>query len=199
MPFLFSVNGCIRSILSELQLDEVTCIIDDGIDDDIETDCLVFIENSVTSGGQCTVDIKFTYKFRNTGRSCINVASIKAELGPLGKRVLDFSDTYGYLEREMCSNDIWLIPDRRQSVNLCEESSASTTWNILIDVDSFSGGTTNMTSDFTWSISPSVSPSILPSMSPTIDTCTNCTLTGIVSGGKISYYIFFLLLFLSLR
>ena len=125
----FSVHGCIRSILSELQLDEVMCVIDDSL----ETNCLTFIENSVTSMGQCTADIKFTYKFRNTGRSCINVASIKAELGPLGERVLDFSDTYSYLEREMCSNDIWTIPDRRQHVNLCVESSAVTTWNILVD------------------------------------------------------------------
>ena len=184
----FSVHGYVRSILSELQLDEVMCVIDDSL----ETNCLAFIENSVTSMEPCTVDIKFTYTFRNTGQSCIDVASIKAELGPLGKRVLDFSDTYSYQEREMCANDIWTIPDRRQSVNLCVESSATTNWNILMDVDSFSGGTINMSSNFVWSISPSISPSILPSMSPTIDTCTNCTLTGIVSGGKISYYIFLL-------
>ena len=170
---------CLRLILSELELNEVTCVVDDNL----ETDCISFIESGISTD-QCTVDIKFTYIFQNTGPNCINIASIKAELGPLGTKLLEFSDVYGYLERNICTDDIWTIPDRRSSVNLCEQSYTAPTWDISIDVDDFNGRTTNMESNYTWSISPSTAPSIQPSMAPTIDTCMNCTLTGIVSGGK---------------
>ena len=154
------------------------------IDDDFNTDCLLFLESNPTSTSQCTVDIVLTYNLTNTGLNCINIANIKADSGPLGSQVLEFDDVYSYQERDLCGNETWAVPDRRSSVDLCKDTKDETTWNILLDIDALYGNTTNATSNFTWSISPSVTPSIQPSMAPTINACLDCTLTGIISGGK---------------
>ena len=130
------------------------------------------------------VSIRFNHTFQNTGINCIEIMNIKAELGPLGAKLLEFEDVYSYLDRDICPGDIWTVPDRRSAVNLCEQSYTTPMWDIILDVDDLGGGTTNMVSNFTWSISPSMAPSIQPSLAPSIDRCTNCTLTAIVSGGK---------------
>ena len=173
-----------RVIPYELQIENVTC----AIDDDLETDCLLFLENGPTSKSECTVDIKFTYQLTNIGLNCINIAKIRAKAGPLGNETLVFDDLYNYFERDLCQNETWAVPDRRSSVNLCEKlENSPSSWNIFLHIDEFYGKTANATSYFTWSFSPSLSPSSFPSLSPTIDTCTDCTLTSVISGGRCKY------------
>ena len=159
-----------------------TCQINDGSG----TDCQGFI-NEAVSIGECFTDVRFNFTFTNIGLGCVDVSGISVTLGPFGKSLLTFEDIYSYAERQLCVNETWTVPDRRLDINLCETSEQP--WNIVIEVDEARGQTRNNTFVYEWipyssSKSPSASPVIQPSAVPSIDTCTDCTLTGIVSGGK---------------
>ena len=156
------------------------------IDDESGTDCQGFINNAV-SIGDCHADVRFNFTFTNIGVGCVDVSGVSVTLGPFGMSLLAFDDVYSYKERQLCVNETWTVPDRRLNLNLCEASEQP--WDIIIKVDEGRGQTSNSTFVYGWipyssSKFPSASPAIQPSAMPSIDTCTDCTLTGIVSGGK---------------
>lgn len=155
----------------------MTCEVDDGSG----TSCAKSISKE-----ECIVDIKLNYTFTNVGLSCAQIMSVKAEIGSLGTEVLSFDDIYSFSERQICAGEYWTIPDRRTSINLCKEQ--ENPWDIVLDVDEFFGTTTNLTYNYEWreylSNIPSSTLSAYPSAAPSKDTCRDCTLTGVVSGGK---------------
>ena len=181
----------------ELEIDEITCQIDNGFGNG--TDCNTY-SRYITEPRDCIVDLIFNYTFSNVGLACVDVANIRSKLGPYNSVTVRFNDVYSYQERDICSNETWSIPHRRPYFDICQIVEDS--WDIVIDIDDIDGGTTNLTSTYQWTFTPSMAPStsILPSLSPSIfpsslpslvpsseqsaapsiDTCKDCTLTGIV-------------------
>ncbi len=184
-----------RLLPFELELDSVACEVDNG---NSVTDCKDYAPYS----GQCIVDIEFNYTFTNIGLACVHIADVKADLASLGLRTVEFNDIYSYQERQMCALESWTIPDRRSSVNFCDLSKYA--FDAVIDINESQGRMANLTFFYEWvresTLSPAISsqpssfpslsnePSLIPtnypSMTPTVDTCKDCTLTGIISGGK---------------
>ena len=176
-------------------------------------DCRTFLTNitNVTMLENCEMDMEFNYTFTNVGQSCVSIEAIRAEVLPLGSQGLNLNDVYNYKEREICYGDSLTVPDRRFSVNLCEELEYIDPWEILLYVDEFNSRTKNLTFEYEWEFSPTSSPqpsftasiepsmyqSIHPSNEPSIQTtpepsakpsqynCQDCTLTGLISGSKI--------------
>ena len=163
-----------RSVPFLLELESVDCQVDDGIGISCET----FLGGGVTGNQQCVIDVKFNYHFTNTGLGCHDIVSIRSELGPVGKQVINFADVYNYNQRQLCANEQWIIPDKRASVNLCNIEGSS--WQLAIEVKENFGIVSNLTMEYSWRSVAS------PSASPTVDTCQSCTLTGVVSAGTYS-------------
>lgn len=165
-----------RSVPFQLDFDPtITCVINDGSD----LTCQDFIYQT-SSLEQCNADISFNFTFTNVGFACVDISSIHVSLGPVGEALLSFDDVYNYSERELCINETWTIPDQRSNVNLCEYSSSA--WSVVFDIIEFRGQHINNTIVYEWI--PFSSSFVSPSLAPTIDTCKDCTLTGVVSGGK---------------
>ena len=159
-----------------------SCEINDGSG----TDCQAFIYEAA-SIEECYADVRFNFTFTNIGLGCVDVSGVSVTLGPFGKSLLTFDDIYSYKERQLCVNETWTVPDRRLNLNLCEASEHP--WDIIIEVNEARGQTSNNTYVYEWvpysaSKFPSASPVVHPSAVPSIDTCADCTLTGVVSGGK---------------
>ncbi len=159
--------------------EEITCEIDDGSG----TSCQDFI-NTVTSINKCNVDIAFKFTFTNRGLACVHVSDILVSLGPIGDELLSFDDIYSYQERELCVGETWTVPDRRRKVKLCKES--DTAWDIFIEVKESRGQQKRRRYTFGWIpyLGSSAVPYPSPTAVPTIDTCQDCTLTGLVSASK---------------
>lgn len=117
----------------------------------------------------------------------MEVTDIRVSLGPLGETLLSFDDIYSYQQRQLCVGETWTVPDRRSNINLCEYSINA--WDIVIEVDELRGQNVTNSRVHEWtpfskSKLPTSAPFIYPSSSPSVDTCLDCTLTGVVSGGK---------------
>ncbi len=156
-------------------------------------DCNDFIEQA-TSVQKCDADIAFNFTFTNVGLACIEIVNIRVALGPLGLSLLRFDDIYGYNDRQICSNETWVVPDRRLNVNLCKESVDP--WEIIIEVDESSGQ--SLKESFEYELIPfnnntasSTMPSGRPSGAPSIDVCSDCTLTSQIRGSKCQIFLIF--------
>ncbi len=165
------------------------------------------MRNSSASPSRCDIDIKLNYSFTNIGLACVDIMSVVAEVGPLGKKMLDFSDIYSFQQREMCKGMSWTIPDRRRITNFCEKALFEKSWDITLKIEEYRGRKENLSSEYIWSQNlpgssptpPSQSsmqpstyptahhssfPTVDPSIAPSIDNCRTCTHTSFLSGGK---------------
>ena len=64
----------------------------------------------------------------------------------------------------MCSGEVWTIPDKRSSVDLCEISQEFDPLDILVEVEDFNNRIENLTFAYKWTFSPTISPQ--PSVAP---------------------------------
>lgn len=148
--------------------------------------CQDFISQA-SNVNSCNANVKFIFTFTNLGLSCNEIMKIKVALGPEGEQNIIFNDIYSYQERSICTNETWIVPDRRNSVDLCEESVDP--WEIIVQVDNSRGQRNYHTYVYDWTLlsrRPSLPPatrmpSLIPSLSPSIDTCVNCSFTSIIT------------------
>ena len=163
---LFSMHLRHRILPFDLMEDEITCEIDNGSG----SDCRVFFSNLTSSysnytSENCTVDLKFNYTFTNVGLACVSIATVSANIAPLGTQQLDFNDIYSFQEREICNGEAWTVPDKRTSVDLCEVSQElDPSWDIVVDIEDFNRRIENITFAYRWNVSPTMSPQ--PSIAP---------------------------------
>ena len=172
VPFVLGIN------------EEITCVIDDGSG----KSCQNFV-NEVDSIYECKADIAFTFSFTNRGFACVYISDIRVALGPFGDELLCYDDIYEYNFRWLCPGETWTVPDRRKKVNLCKESDNE--WDISIEVKESRGQQNRRRYSFPWSPYTNLAvPFPAPTASPTVDTCDDCTLTGLVSASKYSITFF---------
>ncbi len=165
-----------RSVPFKLDFEStLTCEIDDGSN----IPCQDFLLQA-DSIKQCAANISFNFTFTNIGLACVDVGDIRVSLGPLGEALLSYDDVYTYSDRQLCVNETWTVPDRRFNVKLCEYSVND--WDIGIVIAESRGQ--SVSNQFIYKWIPYSSSFIAPSSAPSVDTCGDCTLTGIVSGGK---------------
>ena len=127
----------------EIMTDSISCEIDDGSG----LSCDSFLVAATIT--DCTADIRFNYTFTNIGLGCVDVMAVRSQLGSLGTTLLRFNDVYSYRERELCNNEMWTVPDRRSSVNLCN-AMLDESWCILLEVDELYGRRANATHEYEW-------------------------------------------------
>ena len=149
-----------------VDIESVECQIDDGSG----TSCETFTTGS-TPGKKCKFDVKFLFKFTNAGLACLDITAVQVNLGPLDTEMID---VYKYTDRNLCPNESLLVPDKRSSVDLCDEGRGSS-WLIRVRIDEYFGKSMNIAYRYKWE-----PPAPLPY------TCQDCTLSGVVSAGKLN-------------
>ncbi len=138
--------------------------------------CATYLESDF-EGKKCLVDLDFIFNFTNIGLACQDIMIIKVEIGPLGEKVIKFNDFYNHTERELCVNEEWMVQDKRLLVNVCEIEENSL-WPIRTEIEEYFGQSANNSLSYKWEAVTA------PSVSPTEYLCQDCTLAGVISGGK---------------
>ncbi len=149
-----------------VDIESVECQIDDGSG----TRCETFNSGSAT-GNKCKFDVKFLFKFKNVGLACLDITAVQVNLGPLDTEMIE---VYKYIDKDLCPNESLLVPDKRSSVNLCNEGGGSS-WLIRVRIDEYFGQSKKIAYRYKWE-----PPAPLPYK------CEDCTLSGVISAGKLN-------------